>query len=111
MLGKVTRVQRRLLPDSWLYFSSSFPPVRRGTCSSPSPHQDLASTPSFQWGGGVLASPGGPSLGTTAGLEQQVAQMAWGWRGRNSLSPTNGLWVFIALGTICELKPPYFLHS
>ena len=45
------------------------------------------------------------------GREEQAAQMAWGWRGRNSLSPTNGLWVFIALGTICELKPPYFLHS
>ena len=109
------RVQRRLLLDSWLYFSSSFPPVRRGTCSSPSPHQNRASIPSFQWGGGrggrVLASPGGPSLEMTSGLEEQVAQMAWGWRGRNSLSPTNGLWVFIALGTICELKPPYFLHS
>lgn len=50
MLGKVTRVQRRLLLDSWLYFSSPFPPVRRSTCSSPSPHQTLASTPSFQWG-------------------------------------------------------------
>ena len=112
MRGKVTRVQRRLLLDSWLYFSSSFPPVRRGTCPSPSPHQNLASIPSL-WGGGggVLASPGGPSLELTSGLEEQVAQMAWGWRGRNSLSPTNGLWVFIALGTICELKPCYFLHS
>lgn len=63
MLGKVTRVQRRLLPDSWLYFSSSFPPVRRGTCSSPSPHQDLASTPSFQWGGGGAGKPRRTLLG------------------------------------------------
>lgn len=46
------KVQRRLLLDSWLYFSSPFPPVREAPALPPLPHQTLASTPSFQWGGG-----------------------------------------------------------
>lgn len=30
---------------------------------------------------------------------------------RNSLSPTNGPWVFTALGMILELRPPHFLPA
>lgn len=30
---------------------------------------------------------------------------------RDSLSPMKGPWVFTALGTVCELRPPYSLHS
>lgn len=79
--SKVTRVQRRLLLDSWLYFSAPSHLSEEAPALPPLPTRPWQAHRPFSGGGGrVLASPGGPSLEATAGLEEQVAQMAWGWR-------------------------------
>lgn len=48
-------------------------------------------------------------LGEAVGLEMEHSTDGQG--ARDSLSPTKGPWVFTALGTVCKLRPPCFLHS